>query len=163
MVYKLVYTANWGIIWYLPPIKGTRKLHWMVGRQAASANHYCWCFRTSGELTTACCPWNRYEKMVGFFSISTVFFQGFFHQEYFFARGARNLQPNLLWSSVLVRTRCIIICVISLSQVWLCQVTSFLLIRYFLWAGSFFLSHEIDVRLLEDRSLEDRTVQHLRS
>ena len=23
----MVYTANWGIIWYLPPIKGTRKLH----------------------------------------------------------------------------------------------------------------------------------------
>ena len=25
----MVYTANWGIIWYLPPIKGTRKLHWL--------------------------------------------------------------------------------------------------------------------------------------
>ena len=24
---EVVYTANWGIIWYLPPIKGTRKLH----------------------------------------------------------------------------------------------------------------------------------------
>jgi len=24
----VVYTANWGIIWYLPPVKGTRKLHW---------------------------------------------------------------------------------------------------------------------------------------
>ena len=23
------YTAKWGIIWYLPPIKGTRKLHWI--------------------------------------------------------------------------------------------------------------------------------------
>jgi len=26
----VVYTANWGIIWYLPPIKGTRKLHWLL-------------------------------------------------------------------------------------------------------------------------------------
>ena len=26
----MVYTANWGIIWYLPPIEGTRKLHWFV-------------------------------------------------------------------------------------------------------------------------------------
>ena len=24
----LVYSANWGVICYLPPIKGTRKLHW---------------------------------------------------------------------------------------------------------------------------------------
>ena len=24
----MVYTVNWGITWYLPPIKGTRKLHW---------------------------------------------------------------------------------------------------------------------------------------
>ena len=24
----MVYTANWGIIWYLPPIKGTRNNHW---------------------------------------------------------------------------------------------------------------------------------------
>ena len=23
-----IFPANWGIIWYLPPIKGTRKLHW---------------------------------------------------------------------------------------------------------------------------------------
>ena len=26
----MVYTANWGIIWYLPPIKGTRKLYWLI-------------------------------------------------------------------------------------------------------------------------------------
>ena len=26
----MVYTANWGIIWSLPPIKGTRKLHWFI-------------------------------------------------------------------------------------------------------------------------------------
>ena len=25
----MVHTANWGIIWYLPPIKGTRKLPWL--------------------------------------------------------------------------------------------------------------------------------------
>ena len=25
----MVYTANWGIIYHLPPIKGTRKLHWL--------------------------------------------------------------------------------------------------------------------------------------
>ena len=24
----MVYTGNWVIIWYLPPIRGTRKLHW---------------------------------------------------------------------------------------------------------------------------------------
>ena len=41
----------------------------------------------------------------------------FFHQEYFFAKWPINHQPNLLGSSVLVRTRCIIIYVISLSQV----------------------------------------------
>ena len=26
----MVYTANWVIIWYLPPIQGTRKLHWLA-------------------------------------------------------------------------------------------------------------------------------------
>ena len=25
----MVYTANWGLIYHLPPIKGTRKLHWL--------------------------------------------------------------------------------------------------------------------------------------
>ena len=28
MWYILPIGTNWGIIWYLPPIKGTRKLHW---------------------------------------------------------------------------------------------------------------------------------------
>ena len=28
IINRPLYIANWVIIWYLPPIKGTRKLHW---------------------------------------------------------------------------------------------------------------------------------------
>ena len=34
----MVYTANWEIIWYLPPIKGTRKLHWSTRKV-----QHCFC------------------------------------------------------------------------------------------------------------------------
>ena len=39
----MIYTANWGIIWYLPPVKGTRKLHWF----------YKWHHLPQRPLTTA--------------------------------------------------------------------------------------------------------------
>ena len=32
LIYHL-YIANWGVICYLPPIKGTRKLHWPVAKK----------------------------------------------------------------------------------------------------------------------------------
>ena len=46
----MVYTANWGIIWYLPPTEGTRKLHWCVDE--FSNEHQRWSLPLTGVCHT---------------------------------------------------------------------------------------------------------------
>ena len=50
---RLESPANWVIIWYLPPIKGTRKLHWNKGYIHCS---FRW---TTGPLTRAAGTWGK--------------------------------------------------------------------------------------------------------
>ena len=47
----MVYTANWGIIWYLPLIKGTRKLHWFLAPASGTSGKKIF----PGSLTVR--PW----------------------------------------------------------------------------------------------------------
>ena len=46
----ILYTANWGIIWYLPPIKGTRNNHWTQDIARSRSHLYIKRFQRSHDV-----------------------------------------------------------------------------------------------------------------
>ena len=55
----MVYTAKWVITCYLPPIKGTRNLHWSwINTRFHDSLHRCWHLRGVGHSRFSFCRWH---------------------------------------------------------------------------------------------------------